>query len=62
MPANPGERPAAERQPFGPGEPAGARAAREDRRERCGTVLLSRGVKDDGRALILYSHAEDESS
>jgi hypothetical protein len=60
MPANPGERPAAERQPSLRGEHAGARAAHEDPPERCGTVLLSRGVKDDGRALILYSHAEDE--
>jgi hypothetical protein len=27
--------------------------------ERCGTVAIARHVKDDGRALILYSHADD---
>lgn len=27
--------------------------------ERCGPVTLTRHRKDDGRALILYSHDED---
>jgi len=26
--------------------------------ERCGTVAVARYVKDDGRALILYTHVE----
>jgi len=28
--------------------------------ERCGAITLVRLTKDDGRALILYSHAENE--
>jgi hypothetical protein len=67
MPSSPGERPAGERppgerQPPGPGGHGGDRAAGEERVERCGTVVLSRGVKDDGRLLILYRHAEEGSS
>jgi hypothetical protein len=62
MASNPGERAASERQPSLPGEQPGDRVAHEDRRERCGTVVLSRAVKDDGRALILYSHAGEEST
>ncbi|HEX8714121.1 MAG TPA: hypothetical protein VF706_01015 [Solirubrobacteraceae bacterium] len=29
--------------------------------ERCGPVTLTRHRKDDGRALILYSHDEDRT-
>jgi hypothetical protein len=39
-----------------PREPSGE----DDRLERYGTVSVARHVKDDGRALILYAHAEDE--
>jgi hypothetical protein len=36
-----------------PGEPE------QPHEERCGPVAIARHVKDDGRALILYSHASD---
>jgi hypothetical protein len=31
----------------------------EQQEHRCGTVTITRHLKDDGRALILYTHAED---
>jgi hypothetical protein len=31
----------------------------ERHEEHCGTVAIARHVKDDGRALILYTHAGD---
>jgi hypothetical protein len=31
----------------------------EQHEDRCGTVTIARRVKDDGRALILYTHADD---
>jgi hypothetical protein len=39
---------------------AGPRAEQGEQHEhRCGTVTIARHVKDDGRALILYTHADD---
>jgi hypothetical protein len=39
---------------------AGPRAEQgEQHEDRCGTVTIARHLKDDGRALILYSHADD---
>jgi hypothetical protein len=45
--------------------PAASESADEDRREqhaqeRFGPLAVERHVKDDGRALILYAHAERE--
>jgi hypothetical protein len=31
----------------------------EQQQHRCGTVTIARHRKDDGRALILYTHAEE---
>jgi hypothetical protein len=45
-----------------------AREQREDRHERgseperFGAVAIARHVKDDGRALLLYTHAEEHAA
>jgi len=31
----------------------------EQHEDRCGTVTIARHRKDDGRALILYTHADE---
>jgi hypothetical protein len=36
--------------------PDAGREPREERVERCGSVAVRRLVKDDGRALLVYSH------
>ena len=41
--------------------PAGAANTGQDEREHYGTVAIERRVKDDGRALILYTHWPPES-
>jgi len=45
--------------PVGRSAPAPS-AQPDDCPQRYGTVTLTRQRKDDGRALILYSHAEDD--
>ena len=49
--------------PPAPGErpPEGAPNAGQDPPERYGTLAIERRVKDDGRALILYTHWPPES-
>jgi hypothetical protein len=54
----PGERSAGERSEAG-GRRPGERTAREER-ETCGPLDIERHVKDDGRALILYTRRERE--
>jgi hypothetical protein len=48
--------------PGGQARPAHDESAEQEceHPERCGAVTLVRRVKDDGRALILYSHVENE--
>jgi hypothetical protein len=46
----------------GDGPPSEAADAGHDRLERYGTVGFERRVKDDGRALILYTHWPPEAS
>ena len=50
--------------PGGQARPAHDESAerQSEQPERCGAVALVRRVKDDGRALILYSHTENESA
>jgi hypothetical protein len=40
---------------------AGKGVLQTEIRERYGTVTFTRHAKDDGRALLLYTHAENES-
>jgi hypothetical protein len=42
------------------GSPPHEQRGGEERPERYGTILVEHRRKDDGRALILYSHAEDD--
>jgi hypothetical protein len=41
-------------------ESAGEDGSEEQAQERFGPLAVERHVKDDGRALILYTHAERE--
>ena len=46
----------------GPGEVREPRGEKAERRERFGPVTLTRHVKGDGRALILYTREEREQT
>ncbi len=37
-------------------EPFASSTNEDEQGERCGTVAVERRVKDDGRALLVYSH------
>jgi hypothetical protein len=52
------EPPASERSQIGDGEQRGE----ETQAEHFGPVVLTRVRKDDGRALILYSHERERSA
>jgi hypothetical protein len=57
MPGKPSEPP----RPEHPGAPAAAaESAHEARSEQLGPLAIARHVKDDGRALILYSCIKNE--
>jgi hypothetical protein len=43
-----------------PSESAGEGAREERAQERFGPLAVERHIKDDGRALILYTHVERE--
>jgi hypothetical protein len=53
------KRPAPSRSSAAP-ESAGEGGRKEHAPERCGPLAVERHVKDDGRALILYTHVERE--
>jgi hypothetical protein len=55
---NMAEPPASERSQIGDGEQRGE----ETQAEHFGPVVLTRVRKDDGRALILYSHERERSA
>lgn len=58
MGAQPSETPRSSGRPeAGPRDEHGERGEK-----RCGPVAIARHVKDDGRALILYTHSPDGSA
>ncbi len=59
MVGKPAEPPPAGRSEIGWREEEGGH---EQRGERVGSVAIARHVKDDGRALILYTHREREQA
>jgi hypothetical protein len=67
MPSDPGQPPSPERPQSVDGEDrASAASGRQDdvelgAEERCGPLTVTRVVKDDGRSLILYCHAESQA-
>jgi len=67
MPSDPGQSPSPERPQSVDGEDrASAASSRQDdvelgAGERSGPLTVTRVVKDDGRSLILYGHAESQA-
>jgi len=67
MPSDPGQPPSPERpQSAGGGNRASAASGGRDNvtlgaEERSGPLTITRVVKDDGRSLILYGHAESQA-
>jgi hypothetical protein len=67
MPSDPGQPPSPERPQSVGGEDrkSAASGGHDDvalgAEERCGPLTITRVVKDDGRSLILYGHAESQA-